>query len=118
MPPLCIAVGAYSSQEDEMVVKGKTKSGFEYEVESEVIHSWRFTKCLQQIQGKKSSDDDKFIATMDIISMALGEDQTDALETHLETVLPEDQKTGGVPTSAVLNEFKEIFQKVSEKAKN
>lgn len=99
-----------------MVIKGKTKSGFTFEVERGRLKSWAFNKCLRRIRSR--NDEEKFDATMDMIDIILTSEQQDSLLEHLEKRLPEEEKAGGVPASAVLEELNDIIRKASEKEKN
>ena len=101
-----------------MKIKGKTQSGFAYEIEDSITKSWDFTNALKKMKSKKTTDDDKFVATLDMVDIILGEDGEDALIEHLKKTLPPEELAGGVSVTAVLNEVKDILEKIGKTQKN
>lgn len=101
-----------------MLVKGKTASGFKYEVESETLKSWKFITSLQKCQNKKTPDGEKLTALIEIFSNTVGDELIDSLIDHLEQTLSPEEKVGGVPARAMFKELNEIIAKVGESAKN
>lgn len=82
------------------MVKGKTNSGFEFEVNEKVTKSWEFTKNVKLV---KSRDDvDQITGIVDIAHMLLG-DQEDALMDHLR------DSDGLVMTTDIVAEISEIL---------
>ena len=63
------------------MIKGKTSSGFEYEVDERIIKDWRFAKALAKLSGEPL---DKMSATIDIASMLLNNGQEESLMKHVE----------------------------------
>ena len=103
---------------DEMIVKGKTKSGFKFEVESKRTESWKFMDAIKIMKKKNSSDEAKVFAVMDLAEIILGDDGLDALQEHLAQTLPQEDLVGGVSTGAMLTELTEIFEKIGGTEKN
>lgn len=88
------------------MVAGKTKSGFEFEVNEKVIKSWEFTKILRML--KSADEGDQLSGAVDFVGKLLG-DQEGALMEHLQ------DEDGLVLTSDVINEASEILNIVQEK---
>ena len=87
------------------MVKGKTKSGFEFEVDEK-----RFDDMvLLEAFAEAENDQYKF---PHVLKLFLGEEQKNALYEHLKT------KKGNVPIAKTLNEFMEIMEIVGENSKN
>ncbi len=101
-----------------MLIKGKTKSGFAYEIESGITNSWKFANAIKRMQSRRSTDEDKFTATLEMVDIIFGEDGEDALVEHLEKTLPPEELAGGVSVVAVLEEVKEILEKIGKTQKN
>lgn len=77
----------------------KTTSGFEYEIVPEVLDDWELIEEMQEMV--ESNDPTKSVK---IFKKVLGDDQYKALKDHLR------KKDGRVKTSAMIEEFNEIFQ--------
>lgn len=77
----------------------KTTSGFEYEIVPEVLDDWELIEEMQEMV--ESNDPTKSVK---IFKKVLGDDQYKALKEHLR------KKGGRVKTSAMIEEFNEIFQ--------
>lgn len=85
------------------MLKGKTKSGFEYEVSDVAMNNYELVEVLAEV-------DKNPLLLPRLVKMLLGEDQKKRLIDHVRTT------DGNVPIDAVSNEIMEIFQ--SGKAKN
>lgn len=101
-----------------MIITGKTRSGFKYTVEKDVLTSWQFTMNAKAVQKAAKKGETALVESMDMMQMILGDEQMEALEKHLKDTLPEEKLVGGVQTEDMAAELKEILEKVSEKAKN
>lgn len=83
------------------MISGKTKSGFEFTVDDEKLNDMRFVDALAEAM------EDTFKAPK-VIKMLLGEEQKEALYTHLET------EKGNVPIEAVMEAIEEIMGATAE----
>lgn len=87
-----------------MIIKGKTSSGFEWEVDTEVITSWEFL----DYQRKAATGD--LDSGMDGVEFLLGREQLSALLAHHRTL------TGKrfVSAETVTNDITEIVEALQE----
>lgn len=58
------------------MIKGVTPSGFEYELEEEMLDDWDFLESLRELTTNES-------AIVDVAKYLLGDEQFKALKTHL-----------------------------------
>ncbi len=82
------------------MVKGKTSSGFEFEVNEKVTKSWEFTKTVKLVKSR--DDADQVSGVVDIVHMLLG-NQEDALMDHLR------DSDGYAMTADIVAEISEIL---------
>lgn len=95
------------------MITGKTKSGFEYEIEEGVLRDYRMLDALGDIQY--GSADERVFANVRLCNLLLGAEGKKKLFEHLK------EPDGSVPTERVFTEVKEIFNgilKRSKEAKN
>lgn len=85
-------------------MKGKTESGFEYEVDPKKMRDVRFVIAYKKAEQSQDSTD-----AVLLIPMILGEAQSEALFTHCE-------KDGVADAEDVWTEFGEIMGALSEDA--
>ena len=85
-----------------MLVKGKTKSGFEFEVDSDHLKNW---ELLEKIADMRNGDG---MLAFDVIRTILGDAQKKRLYDHCR-----DAK-GMVPVDAVNAEISDIFGALGE----
>ncbi len=85
------------------MLKGKTGSGFEYEVTDAAMNNYELVEVLAEV-------DTNPLLLPRLVKMLLGDEQNKRLMDHLRT------KDGNVPIDAVSAEIMEIFQ--SGQAKN
>jgi hypothetical protein len=85
------------------MLKGKTESGFEFEVSDVAMNNYELVEVLAEV-------DTNPLLLPRLVKMLLGEDQKKLLMDHVRT------KEGTVPIDAVSAEIMEIFH--SGKAKN
>lgn len=83
------------------MLAGKTKSGFEYEIDERAKNDWRFVKLIPLL--KSGSDDEQAQALFDVVSM-LFKDNGVALEAHIAA-----QNDGFVPSDIFIDEVIEIL---------
>lgn len=95
------------------MITGKTKSGFEYEIEEGVLRDYRMLDALGDIQYGNA--DERVFANVRLCNLLLGEEGKKRLFGHLK------EPDGAVPTEKVFAEVKEIFNGIlgrSKEAKN
>lgn len=85
--------------------KGKTSTGFEYELSDSVKDDWNFLKLLRKIDSGEA----QYI--VDVSFKLLGEEQEERLEKHIE------EKEGCVKASSMIREVFEILNS-NEATKN
>lgn len=83
------------------MLKGKTKSGFQFSINENVVDDWRTLKLV------RAADMNQFYV-VDLVTRILGEEQEEKLIEHLE-------KIHGVASATVMGEeIKEIFAECSK----
>lgn len=85
--------------------KGKTESGFEFEIDEQALDDMRFLRLLS-----KSRKDPLYFP--DVIEKMLGEEQADRLYDHLEV------EGGRVPIEAMSDIVAEIMTLAGDETKN
>lgn len=86
------------------MIKGKLKSGFEFEIPEESINSMELLDTIVEMESNP-------LAVSKVVKMLLGDDQRRRLYDHLRT------EKGNVPVTAVSDAVAEIFQ-ASQEVKN
>ena len=84
---------------------GKTKSGFEYSIDSNVMDNMELLDAVAEI-------DTNPLALSKVLKMVLGEEQRKALYDHLRG------EDGRVPVKAVSEEITDIFTSSGKTGKN
>lgn len=84
------------------MLRGKTESGFTYEIDEEVMDDYDFLEILCKI------DDGDTALTVKMVDMLLGEKQKEELKNHLRT------ENGRVSAKKMLAEVMEIFRATKE----
>lgn len=79
------------------MLKGKTKSGFEFEVTDDTLNDYQLLEILSEVDGNP-------LLVPKLVKVLLGEAQKKKLMEHLRT------EKGNVPTEAVSTEIMEIFE--------
>lgn len=82
------------------MLKGKTKSGFEFNIDEKIVNDYRFFELLSEVE-------DNYLLTPKLVNKILGLEGKERLIKHLE-------KNGFVDSEDVLTEVGEIIQKVGE----
>lgn len=82
--------------------KGVTSSGFEFELEDEVLDDYELLEILHKIDNGDNG------LIVDMVDKLLGEDQKNKLKEHLRN------KNGRVSASLLLKEVMEIFKSNNE----
>lgn len=83
------------------MIKGKTKSGFEFEINEEQLNDYRFLKEVARVE-------DNPLRFPFLLEKMLSEEQEERLMKHLE------DKEGRVDPDKVMEEVKDIFQSTNE----
>ena len=78
-------------------MRGKTESGFEYEIEEEILDDYDFLEILCQI------DEGAVTPIVKMVDMLLGKEQKEKLKRHIRS------QSGRVSATKLLNEVMEIF---------
>ena len=87
-------------------MKGKTKSGFKFDVNEAVIDDWETMKAIADMD---SGDASKVLrGTVKFVNMVLGEDEKDLVE-HIRK-----KNKGACPQDAMYNEVMEIIDSFKE----
>lgn len=91
-------------------IKGKTSSGFAFEIDSDVFKDWRFLKAVRKANanGKDALD-----ASLDLVAFLFNDPKEE--ENFYEFLA--DQNGGRVPVEVVGKEVGEIMKIVQEKSK-
>lgn len=87
------------------MIKGKLKSGFEYEIADEVRDNMELLDAIVEA-------DENPLAVSKVVKLLLGENQRRKLYDHLRT------EKGNVPILAVSNAVAEIFRGSGQAVKN
>ncbi|MDO5131448.1 MAG: hypothetical protein Q4D81_00515 [Eubacteriales bacterium] len=87
-----------------MLITGITSTGFEYEVDKEVLTDFEFLELLADVQAGGQNGMKVFA----MIRKALGEEQKARLCDHCRA------ESGRVPLDSVTNEITEIFSALGE----
>ena len=98
------------------MVKGQTKSGFNYEVNEQVFASYNYAKIIKKISDAKKLTDLDAIGvanaelTVTMTELILGAEQAERLEEHIA----QSSEDGLVSMQAMAEEVNEIQQKAVE----
>ena len=88
------------------MIKGTTKSGFEYEIPDNIGDDYEVLECVAQIQ--KGND---VLAIVTLIDHVLGAEQKEAFKEHCR------DESGKVSTERMMSEFFDIFTNQAETKK-
>ena len=83
------------------MIKGKTKSGFSYELDKERLNNYELLKAIEELEENP-------LVLSRVVNLLLGKEQTKKLKDHLRT------ENGIVPTEKMSEEITEIFQNQGE----
>ena len=92
-------------------IKGKTSSGFEYEVNEKVRNNWLFVRAVAKAESAPT-EEEKLIALVETVHLLLGEEG----ENQLCQFLVDDE--GIVPSDRLIGEVREIIAALGGQAKN
>jgi len=80
------------------MLKGKTSTGFEYEIENDQLDNMELLEALAE------ADAGKVLAIVKVCDLLLGKEQKQRLYDHCRT------EKGNVPTASITNEILSIIQ--------
>ena len=83
------------------MIKGKTKSGFSYELDKERLNNYELLEAIEELEENP-------LVLSRVVNLLLGKEQTKKLKDHLRT------ENGIVPTENMSEEITEIFQNQGE----
>lgn len=83
------------------MIKGKTKSGFEFELDEDRLENYELLEAISEIE-------DNPLVISKVIRLLLGNEGTEDLKDHVR------RADGIVPVKALTNEITEIFQSQNE----
>ena len=89
----------------ENMIIGKTQSGFEFEIEEEILDDYDFLEVLSKI------DEGETTLALKMVDMLLGEEQKEKLKDHVRS------ESGRVSARKLIAEVMEIFS-ATNKGKN
>ena len=95
-----------------MKIKGKTSSGYEFEINEEIMKDWRFVKKLSKLKELEEDSDSieiDFINIMSDIETILLEKKKKTFEEHIRK-----SNSGLMPTDIVLSELLEVIKSKPE----
>lgn len=84
------------------MLTGKTKSGFEFEIDEEILDDYDFLELLCKI------DEGEITLVIKMVDHLLGAEQKEKLKEHVRT------ETGRVSAKRLLEEMMEIFNETKE----
>lgn len=84
------------------MIKGKTKSGFEFTLSEDVLDDYEILELLCDIEAGE------YNKITFLVNLLLGKEQRDALKEHLR------QENGHVSATAMVTEVMEIFEASSQ----
>ena len=87
------------------MIKGKTSSGFNFEISKDVINDYELVENLGELE-------DNPLILGKIVRQILGKEQTSKLKDHVRN------ENGIVPTNKMTQEIIEIFKNAGEETKN
>lgn len=80
-----------------MIITGKTKTGFMYQLQKERLNNYELLEAIGEL-------DDNPLVLSKVVNLLLGKEQTKKLKEHVRT------EDGIVPTEKLSEEITEIFQ--------
>ena len=92
-------------------MEGKTKSGFNYNIDERALGDWRFILAVSKIQN--GADMDKLQGAVEMVETLLGKEGHNALIEHIQ----KKSESGFVSAEDIMAEVNEIIT-ASTKAKN
>lgn len=92
------------------MIKGKTKSGFEYEISENCLKDWRFLTLIKAM--RKHNQIKQVDAFVEYIEYLLGDEGVERLSEHLV------DENGNVPIESVIAEFNEIMEAIHKQDDN
>lgn len=94
-------------------MKGKTKSGFEFDIDEKIFDDFDFIEAYAGIMNTDAVDGTQITAAVDMIHLLFPKDEEDRLKAFVR-----DKKTGRVSTTKLFNVVQEIFEAIGTPGKN
>ena len=91
------------------MIEGKTKSGFEFEIDERILTDWRLIDAIGLSESTDASE--QIRGVRDLAKLVLGE-QADALKKHIA-----DKNNGFIPVDKMTDAITEIIT-ISKELKN
>ncbi|MGM0124863.1 hypothetical protein IGI37_002257 [Enterococcus sp. AZ194] len=79
-----------------MLITGKTKSGFKYQIQKERVEDYEFIELISEVEENPT-------LLPKVLKLLFGREQTDQLKEHLRT------EEGFVPIEPMMQEFGEVL---------
>ena len=89
------------------MIKGKTKTGFIFEIEDNALDNMELLDAIAEIDNEENP-----LAISKVINLLLGKEEKKKLYNHCRA------EDGRVPIEALVQEVAEIFESLGEKGKN
>lgn len=87
------------------MIKGKTSSGFEFEISKDIVNDYELVENLAELEENP-------LLIGKIVNQVLGKEQAKNLKEHVRN------EKGIVPTDKITKEIIEIFKNAGEETKN
>lgn len=88
------------------MIKGKTKTGFKFEIDERVLEDWNLLKAIGHAESEDPSE--RIRGVMSLAELLLG-DKEDALKKHIA-----DRNDGFVPTAEMSEAITDILLQAKE----
>lgn len=79
-----------------MLINGKTKSGFKYQIQKERVEDYEFIELIGEVEDNPT-------VLPKVLKLLFGKEQTEKLKEHLRT------EDGFVPAAKMIEEFGEVL---------
>lgn len=87
------------------MIKGKTRSGFEFSVNEEIAEDWRVAKALAATQSKKNEE--QISGAVKLVQMILGDQEEDLMQSVMD-------ESGIVKVQDIFDNVSDILTAISE----
>ena len=94
-------------------MKGKTKSGFEFDIDEEIFDDYDFIEAYAGMMNTSAADGKQVTAAVDMIHLLFPKDEEERLKAFVR-----EKKTGRVSTTKLFNVVQEIFEAIGTPGKN
>ena len=94
-------------------MKGKTKSGFEFDIDETIFDDWNFLEAYAGMMKTDAVDGTQINAAVDMIHLLFPKDEEERLIAFVK-----DKETSRVSTTKLFNVVQEIFEAIGTPGKN